>query len=69
MLTFIPIALIIVWAYLHGRYAKEQHATPTMLFTEPRQCLQGFKRLANIQHKAALETWHTLPALTEEDRL
>ena len=72
MLTFIPIALIIVWSFLHGRYTRTRQATPTMLFTEPRQCVQGFKRLANARHKAALEQWHssfTLPALTEEDRL
>jgi hypothetical protein len=70
-----PILIIlgcIVWTYVHSyRAFLRAQSQPQMLFTEPRQCVQGFKRLANARHKAAYEQWRalTLPALTEEDRL
>jgi hypothetical protein len=43
----------------------------TMLFSEPRQCLLGFRQLGNPMSKANLERWNAinLPALTKEDRL
>lgn len=70
MLTLFITALILC-ALLHTQRRHAAPATPSTLLTEPRQCLHGFKRLANARHKAALEQWHSinLPALTKEDRL
>lgn len=62
MTAFIIIPLVILWAYLHGRYTQQKHELPPMLMHEPRQCVQGFKRLARRPS-------YSLPALTEEDRL
>ena len=54
---------------------KRRKAGPALtLFTEPRQCLLGFKRLGNARHKESIEAWHAqltsdLPPLTTEDHL
>lgn len=57
--SFIILTLLTL---LTVRCKRTQRTTPTMLFLEPRQCVQGFKRLVRQPH-------HSLPALTEEDRL
>lgn len=65
MITPIIISLIIVWAFLHGRYIQEARKEPQMLMSDPRQCVQGFKRI----HSRRLMQQLTLPAITKEDHL
>ena len=64
-MSIIVIPIIILWAFLHGRYMQEVRKTPQMLMHDPRQCVQGFKRI----HTRRLMQQLTLPPLTEEDRL
>lgn len=65
MLTITIIAALLVWSFLHGRYLRTVKSAPTMLMSDPRQCVQGFKRL----HSRRLMQELTLPPLTKEDHL
>ena len=64
-MSIIVIPIIILWAFLHGRHMQEARKIPTMLMSDPRQCVQGFKRI----HTRRLMQQLTLPPLTKEDRL
>lgn len=65
MITPLIIAALLVWSFLHGRYLQEARKEPQMLMRDPRQCVQGFKRI----HTRRLMQQLTLPPLTKEDRL
>lgn len=65
MITPFIITAVIVWSFIHGRYMREVRSAPIMLMSDPRQCVQGFKRL----HTRRLMQQLTLPPLTKEDRL
>jgi hypothetical protein len=64
-MSIIVIPIVILWAFLHGRYMQEARKEPQMLMRDPRQCVQGFKRI----HSRRLMQQLTLPPLTKEDRL
>lgn len=70
-MSLLIIPTCILWAFLHGRYLKTVSEAPTMIMTHPRQCVEGFKRLAARRAAEDLQRWHqqTLPALTAEDRI
>lgn len=64
-MSIIVIPIIILWAFLHGRYMQEARKDPQMLMRDPRQCVQGFKRI----YKRRIMQQLTLPPLTKEDHL
>lgn len=70
-MSLIIIPILILWAFLHGRYLKTVRESPTMIMTHPRQCVEGFKRIAARRAAEDRQRWHqvTLPALTAEDRI
>lgn len=70
-MSLIIIPILILWAFLHGRYLKQIHEQPRMIMSDPRQCVPGFKRIAARREAEELKQWHqrTLPALTAEDRI
>jgi len=62
MLSLIVISMLILWAFLHGRYLRVKSDVPQMLMSDPRQCCAFFKRISS-------GTSFTLPPLKEGDHL
>jgi len=65
------LCLVIVITLGRRKLRKHRSDSAIMLFSEPRQCLLGFKQIGNPHSKANLERVHHfhLPALSKEDRL